>query len=229
MTTTTPTAAIQTQLHIEPAEFAEGIRAFQRAWIELEEGGGSAWQDVRVVEDSYGPPLLRISRLLDTLPSPTDDAPEAPEDEDDAGENDDEALVRSLPPKSSGQKTTVIYDIVYSPSYRVPVLYITLSHPPPNSNIHDLLVPASHRAQLQHAGGSLGALSLTDHPITGLPAYFIHPCRTAEGMAAITKSGEVGGRGGPMEYLMRWLGLVGPSVGLSVPVRLAQAMSKLQL
>ncbi|KAK5697495.1 hypothetical protein LTR97_007633 [Elasticomyces elasticus] len=228
MTTTTLVSALPTQLHIEPTEFTEAIRAFHRTWIELEEGGGSMWQDVRVVEDSYGPPLLRISRLLDTLPSPTDDAPEAPEDEDNAGENDGEALVRSLPPNSSEQKTTVVYDIVYSPSYRVPVLHITLPHPPPNSNIHDLLVPASHRAQLQHAGGSLGALSLTDHPITGLPAYFIHPCRTAEGMAAVTKSGEIGGRGGPMEYLMRWLGLVGPSVDLAVPLKLAEALGKLQ-
>ncbi|KAK4889996.1 hypothetical protein LTR27_011215 [Elasticomyces elasticus] len=239
MTTTTRVSALPTQLHIEPTEFAEAVRAFQRTWSELEEGEGKGWRDVRVVEDSYGPPLLRITRLLDSPHSvDSDDAAVAKHDgncasssgevnsEVAADSEDDEALLRS-PPHNVGNPTTVIYDIVYSPSYRVPVLHITLSHPPRDSNIHDLLVPTSHRAQLQHAGtGPLGSLSLTDHPVTGLPAYFIHPCHTAEGMAAVTTGEGCGERMGATGYLMRWLGLVGPSVGLSVPVRLAQAMSR---
>ncbi|KAK4951252.1 hypothetical protein LTR10_010225 [Elasticomyces elasticus] len=238
MTTTTPTTAVPRQLHIEPAEFTEAIRAFHRTWSELEEAEGTGWRDVRVVGDSYGPPLLRITRLLD--PQLRADrvakhdiyasaSGDLESEEVAADPEDDEALIRSAPPK----KTTVIHDIVYSPSYRVPVLYITLPHPPPNSNIHDLLVPASHRTQLQHAGGSLGALSLTDHPITGLPAYFIHPCRTAESMAAIVSSLHVVGsraaEGGEIGYLMQWLGLVGPSVDLTVPMKLAEALGKLQL
>ncbi|KAK5681428.1 hypothetical protein LTS10_005958 [Elasticomyces elasticus] len=233
MTTTSPVSALPTQLHIEPAEFTEGIKAFQRAWSELEEGEGTGWRDVRVVEDSYGPPLLRIPRLLD---SPDSDAAvaghanafsgEIESEEVAADSEDDEALVRSPPPESSGQKTSVVYDIVYSLSYRVPVLYISLL-PGTSTDIHDLLVPTSHKAQIQHAGaGPLGALSLTDHPLTSLPAYFIHPCRTAEGMAAVTTCESRGDRIGAMGYLMRWLGLVGPSVGLTVPVRLAKALSR---
>ncbi|KAK5747547.1 hypothetical protein LTR17_000190 [Elasticomyces elasticus] len=239
MTTTTPVSALPTQLHITPTEFTEGIRAFQRTWIEseLEEGGGSGWRDVRVVEDSYGPPYLRITRLLDfpdsdaavAGPAGTCSGNVASEvaavDED---EDDQEVLIRS-PPHNFGNQTTVIYDIVYSPAYRVPILYITISHPPPNPDILSLLVPSSHKAQFQHAGGPLGALSLTDHPLTSLPAYFIHPCRTAEGMAAITTDESRGERMGAPGYFMRWLGLVGPSVGLAVPVGLAEALGKLQL
>ncbi|KAK5715615.1 hypothetical protein LTR15_010261 [Elasticomyces elasticus] len=246
MTATTPVSALPTQLHIEPTEFTEAIRAFHRTWSELEEGEGRGWRDVSVVEDNYGPPLLRIKRLLDPQlradPVAKHDisassSGEIESEEVAADSEDDEALLRS-PPKILEQKVVVTYDTIFSPSYRVPVLYITLSLPLPNSNIHDLLVPASHRTQLQHAGGPLGALSLIDHPVTGMPAFFIHPCRTAEGMAAVThaqiddrerkaavKGVDYAPRGKPVEYLMRWLGLVGSTVGLSVPVALAAALS----
>ena len=67
----------------------------------------------------------------------------------------------------------------------------------------------------------LGALSMTDHPITGLPAYFVHPCRTAEAMRGML-DGEVK----PEAYLLMWFGLIGGGVGLEVPVELARAMAK---
>ncbi|KAK5705662.1 hypothetical protein LTR17_021486 [Elasticomyces elasticus] len=233
MITTTPAAAIPSQLHITPTEFTEGIRAFHRTWIELEKAGGSGWRYIRVVEDSYGPPLLRITRLLDQpLSADSDDAavaghvdafPGEIASEITADEEDDEAALLRSPPNNSGKQTTVVHDIVYSPSYHVPVLYISLL-PGTGTDIHDLLVPTSHKAPLQHAGGPLGALSLTDHPVTGMPAYFVHPCRTGEGMAAITMSSVDGGQVNSVEYLMRWLGLVGPSVGLFVPVALAEAL-----
>lgn len=69
----------------------------------------------------------------------------------------------------------------------------------------------------------MGALSMTDHPVTGMPAYFVHPCRTAEAMDAVTEHRNVT----PDGYLLMWLGMVGPSVGLDVPIELAEAMGKL--
>lgn len=64
----------------------------------------------------------------------------------------------------------------------------------------------------------MGALSMTDHPITSTPAYFIHPCRTAEAMEPVTE----GPRTTPEMYLLRWIGIIGQSVGLDVPSELAQ-------
>ena len=72
------------------------------------------------------------------------------------------------------------------------------------------------------AAGVMGALSMTDHPVTSTPTYFIHPCRTAEAMEAVTGGKDVT----PEEYLLMWLGLVGPSVGLKFPIELAEAMGK---
>lgn len=145
--------------------------------------------------------------------------------EDAVEEADPEALQR--PPASSIREVSpaVIYDIVHSPSYQVPVLYLTFQRlsqrgPPSPEEVYELLVPASHKPQLQ-AVGVMGALSMAEHPVTGLPAYFVHPCRTQEAMRSVT--GERTLRS--WEYIVAWIGLVGPSVGLHVPVELAKALS----
>ena len=124
----------------------------------------------------------------------------------------------------------MIYDIIHSPSYQVPVLYVTFQQQPLDQGrgrsilspeeVYDLLVPSSRKTQMQ-AVGVMGALSTTDHPVAGKPAYFVHPCRTAEAMNAVIGGKDVK----PAEYLMMWLGLVGASVGLDVPIELAKTMS----
>lgn len=70
----------------------------------------------------------------------------------------------------------------------------------------------------------MGALSMAEHPVSGAPAYFVHPCRTREVLGALVGGGgEAGlrGDGEALEYLMRWFGVIGTSVGLSVPVGVA--------
>ncbi|KAK1071160.1 hypothetical protein LTR74_003541 [Friedmanniomyces endolithicus] len=214
----TPAFGVPMQSHIEPPAFVAAITALQRTWTELD--GESEWQNVRVVEDPYGPPFLRVVRRLDATVvglSSRDggsDSVKAVVPEDD----DEEALERS--PSVARPELVVLYDIVYSPSYRVPVLYLT-HRSDPSADMHELLTPALYKPQLQRTG-PLGALSMTDHPVTGIPAYFVHPCRTAEGMAA------VGGMTAqaPVEYLSLWLGLVGPGVGLAIPVALAEVLRR---
>ncbi|EMC91187.1 hypothetical protein BAUCODRAFT_79865, partial [Baudoinia panamericana UAMH 10762] len=138
----------------------------------------------------------------------------------------DEGDSEALPRRAVAHKIEVIiiYDIVHSPSYNVPVLYITLS---PRSDgatrsldaVYDLLVPQSQWGSLQSVS-VMGGLSMTDHPVTTLPAYFVHPCRTAEAMAAVTAGRTVT----PTEYLVVWLGLIGSTVGLHMPVSVAKAV-----
>ena len=72
----------------------------------------------------------------------------------------------------------------------------------------------------------MGALSMTDHPISGLPVYFVHPCRTAEAMKDVLSGKLAEGRAvKPEVYLIMWMGLVGGAVGLNVPVALAEQIS----
>ncbi|KAH0285919.1 hypothetical protein M436DRAFT_70211 [Aureobasidium namibiae CBS 147.97] len=122
-------------------------------------------------------------------------------------DHDEEAIIKSSQDDSF---VTVHYDILLSPSYRVPVVYMTVSPPLPLSRFFDLVVPLHFRDVMREVG-VMGALSMTDHPLTGLPAYFVHPCRTADAMCA-TPSVDVHLR----DYMLVWLGIVGASVGLSV-------------
>lgn len=137
-------------------------------------------------------------------------------------EEDAEALVAPREPSEA----RVLYDIVHSPSYQVPVLYISLKDVPsrsrglpPPEQVYGMLVPISFREQME-AVGPMGALSATDHPITSSPAYFVHPCRTAEAMEAVAGGKQLESQ----KYLLQWIGMVGQSVGLRVPTELAQAM-----
>lgn len=121
---------------------------------------------------------------------------------------------------------TVQYDIVHSPSYQVPVLHITLPGLSPKVEqsqeaMYELLVPSAYKDQIRHVG-VMGGLSMTEHPITGLPAYFVHPCLTQDAMLAQNMECD---HSPPVMYLLRWIGLIGTSVGLSIPVALAESIA----
>lgn len=69
------------------------------------------------------------------------------------------------------------------------------------------------------SGSSFHLIHATDkrsqpHPVTDLPAFFIHPCQTKEAMEPFDC--------GVRDYLIVWLGLVGSCVGLWVPRELAE-------
>jgi hypothetical protein len=57
-----------------------------------------------------------------------------------------------------------------------------------------------------------------DHPITNRPAFFIHPCQTAEVMQASIGDKAVT----PEDYLIIWIGALGKCVGFNIPLALMQ-------
>lgn len=50
--------------------------------------------------------------------------------------------------------------------------------------------------------------------------FFIHPCRTAEVMEAVVGRQTVAA----YDYLLLWLGALGKSVGLNIPLALADVV-----
>lgn len=52
-------------------------------------------------------------------------------------------------------------------------------------------------------------LTQSEHPVLGLPCYHLHPCHTATMMAPIMSAGAC-------NYVLSWLSLVGPAVGLKM-------------
>lgn len=165
----------------------------------------------------------------DTLAGKQSGDSQAIEDEVTVPDDDDsEALVA---PAANYDHTRVVQcDIAYSPAYQVPVLYLTFAERSTNQSVaipspdevYAILVPNDFKSPMQSVG-VMGALSMAEHPITGTPAYFVHPCRTQEALSPLldnANSYAKPGNGTP--YLLLWFGVVGASVGLSVPISVAK-------
>ncbi|RKF62793.1 hypothetical protein OnM2_030014 [Erysiphe neolycopersici] len=138
-------------------------------------------------------------------------------------ENDKEALrLLDSPPKYSPLpcQPYVIYEIHLHPTYRIPTLWFTLHDLHPEDNAQDIetvyryLVPNEYHSKLR-SSGITGSLSAAPHPVTDIPAFFVHPCQTKEAIENFDCPIE--------DYLMVWIGIVGGSVGLWLPPEMAQA------
>jgi ubiquitin-like-conjugating enzyme ATG10 len=155
--------------------------------------------------------------------------------EDEIEDEDPEALfVPTAAAKRQDLDRVVRYDVVYSPSYQVPVLYLTFaeattgkSTPLPSANeVYSMMVPQDFKTPMRDVG-VMGALSMAEHPVTGMPAYFVHPCRTQDALAHLLEDHSQKARSEPeLEYLLLWFGVIGASVGLSVPVNLARLLAE---
>ncbi|KAJ5760092.1 Atg10p, partial [Penicillium odoratum] len=127
-------------------------------------------------------------------------------------DEDPEALIRT----DLNPKLQVDYDIVFSPTYQVPVLYFSLrwhhsNGPVGLDAVYRYVVPEHYQEELKSVG-IMGGISFGYHPDSDTPAFFVHPCNTANAMVQVTDA-----RSRPGTYLLIWLGLVGHCVNLHIP------------
>lgn len=120
------------------------------------------------------------------------------------------------------------YHVVYSPSYRVPVLYFNATFPSgkliPLQEVWQLLSPAHVRSG---SGTEWGTVTQQEHPLLCCPFYHIHPCHTADVMGTALQNGTLLSRLESQEhgtetdtqYLLSWLSMYGPTLGLNVSLR----------
>ncbi|KAG0641116.1 hypothetical protein HOY80DRAFT_956120 [Tuber brumale] len=141
------------------------------------------------------------------------------EDEDEDEDDDEESL---HPPSPSRWK--VEYQILLSKTYQLPILYFnlyppsTLRIPASLQQVYENLTSTTTRDVLKSVGVQ-GAISQADHPVLGVPYYFVHPCNTAAAMSEWQqRRRDGGGEDFDVEkYLTVWIGVVGGAVGLFLP------------
>ncbi|KAK4513075.1 uncharacterized protein ATC70_000113 [Mucor velutinosus] len=96
------------------------------------------------------------------------------------------------------------HHIVYSTSYRVPVIYFkaTFSDGTPLSHteIFQYIIPDVYQDAI---------VSQNDHPMLGTPCWYIHPCDTPSLMSTMAFE--------PLDYLKVWLSVYGPIVKCRIP------------
>lgn len=119
------------------------------------------------------------------------------------------------------------FHVVYSVSYEVPTLYLHASYQNGKAlSISDVwkLIPSIHDSST-NAKWSL--LSQQDHPILNRPFYYIHPCHTATALSAVySRPKDVRTVPDNINYILTWLSMFGPMVGLNVPLKYCDFISR---
>ncbi|XP_004678488.1 PREDICTED: ubiquitin-like-conjugating enzyme ATG10 [Condylura cristata] len=117
------------------------------------------------------------------------------------------------------------YHVLYSCSYQVPVLYFRASfldgRPLPLKAIWEG-VHESYKSRLLQ--GPWDTITQQEHPILGQPFFVLHPCKTNEFMAPMLKNSWKINRNA--NYITSWLSIVGPVIGLNLPLSYAKAAAQ---
>ncbi|EOA80715.1 uncharacterized protein SETTUDRAFT_60514, partial [Exserohilum turcica Et28A] len=199
--------------HLTDAEFEQGCddlvrrfhqrRSMQKEWLSVEK------------MHRNGSVVLTITKHLTRDTDAATTGKDAVE-EDDVAEDDEGALH-----EPRGPVAIIQYDVIRSPIYQVPVLYFGIHdpehrYPPTMTTLYEHLVSPHFRPQAQNAG-VIGGITIANHPVTDRPQFFIHPCQTAQVMEASVPSQTTA-----EQYLIAWIGAVGKSVGLNLPLALAK-------
>ncbi|ETN38327.1 uncharacterized protein HMPREF1541_06362 [Cyphellophora europaea CBS 101466] len=109
----------------------------------------------------------------------------------------------------------IIFSIILSKTYSVPVLWFRAASMASLDELYEVLVPP-HLSDSVRDVGVLGGISQAYHPLTEIPAYFVHPCRTHEALRGVDDGQNLPAE----EYLLVWFGIIAAAVGLYVPSKL---------
>lgn len=85
--------------------------------------------------------------------------------------------------------------VFYSSAFQTPVFYLI------DYSLTDV----------QPTGFGRAKFSFIEHPVTGFPCCYLHPCQTAKVMSEQ-------GYGNPTEYLFKWLGIYGNDLPIKLPM-----------
>uniref|UniRef100_A0A3P9KZM7 Ubiquitin-like-conjugating enzyme ATG10 n=1 Tax=Oryzias latipes TaxID=8090 RepID=A0A3P9KZM7_ORYLA len=118
-------------------------------------------------------------------------------------------------PAGSSSVLQFEYHILYSCSYRTPVLYFRASTLEGRSlTLEDVWRSVHPNYRLGLQSRPLDAITQQEHPFLGQAFFYLHPCRTEEFMKPLLQMARDQNR--PVNYVLSWLSVVGPMVGLEV-------------
>lgn len=115
------------------------------------------------------------------------------------------------------------FNIVYSTSYGVPVLYFNVYSPEGSLLLLHQVIELLSNTNANFNCSQIDKwtfITQGEHPFLGIPFFYLHPCKTGEFMAQVFESTQ--GKGKTSEeslhdkYLVSWLSFFGPLVGLFV-------------
>ncbi|XP_034411565.1 ubiquitin-like-conjugating enzyme ATG10 isoform X2 [Cyclopterus lumpus] len=135
--------------------------------------------------------------------------------EDDEEDEDDGVCTVS---EGSSQVLQYEYHILHSCSYAAPVLYFrAFTQEGRSLSLEEVWSSVHPNFRLRLQSSPLNTITLQEHPLLGQPFFMLHPCRTEEFMRPVLQAAQEQHR--PVNYVLSWLSVVGPVVGLDVPLK----------
>ncbi|KAM6223195.1 ubiquitin-like-conjugating enzyme ATG10 [Rhynchocyon petersi] len=117
------------------------------------------------------------------------------------------------------------YHVLYSCSYQVPVLYFRASFLDGRPlTVKDVWERVHECYKTQLLQGPWDTITQQEHPILGQPFFVLHPCKTNEFMIPVLKNSQKINR--KVNYITSWLSIVGPVLGLNLPLSYANVISQ---
>ncbi|OQS04753.1 hypothetical protein THRCLA_03030 [Thraustotheca clavata] len=150
--------------------------------------------------------LSAAERVEDEEERERDDVEEEEEEKENEEQEEDEETVRV----EQGNVVFLEYHIVYSPTYRVPVLYLRGEHADGR-----WLSTKEIRQVLECEEGNEHFVSQDEHPLLGTPYYFVHPCETATCLALLLDGMD---KPSGLQVLQAWLSLVQSWTHIRLPL-----------
>ncbi|XP_071346795.1 ubiquitin-like-conjugating enzyme ATG10 [Trachinotus anak] len=131
-------------------------------------------------------------------------------------EDDDEGVCMAC--EGCSQVLQYEYHVLYSCSYRTPVLYFrAVSLEGRSLSLEEVWSSIHPNFRLRLQSSPLSTVSQQEHPLLGQPFFMLHPCRTQDFMRPVLQAAQDQHR--PVNYVLTWLSVVAPVVGLDVPLK----------
>ena len=114
------------------------------------------------------------------------------------------------------------FSVVFSDTWHVPILYFAVQHRDGSPCTRSVVLDALHRED-----ESYEFISYDEHPLSGIPSLYLHPCRTSERLNMILMGTSTSWTTTPPYHiLLSWLSIVLPAVGFCIPPFLFPSMTE---
>lgn len=126
------------------------------------------------------------------------------------------------------------FSIVYSDTWKAPILYFTVEKlglqngsPCYRFEILKFLEQCSHSNRIND---SWDFLSYDEHPVSGVPSFFLHPCQTLARLSTLVTTNIANDDDDDnhrQRFLLSWMSMILPSVGYAVPSQVYRQLEEL--
>lgn len=214
-------------------DFRVAAHAFSGKWIKFnsESSPNWSWITAQKVDDGYLSLenfVIRSDQIGQEMASPIEEEEEEEELTVYAAEEDvvDDATLVS---DDYGCEMHHRYEfhIVYSSSFRVPVLYFRAYHRDGQLLLmNDIESDLSSDSLKLLTESKWTFITLEDHPHLKRPWFMLHPCATSEWMRLLLQNNQNGPK--LEHYLVSWLSVVGQVFRLKVPLEMQKVVQNLK-